>query len=219
MNSARTLAIGDVHGCLTALDTLLKFVDLQPDDTLIFLGDYVDRGPDSRGVVQRVIELCTRPNCVTLRGNHEAWLLRARFDPSWFSSWQGVGGEETLMSYDAFAASDLPDEHLKWINQTRMFFQDESHIYVHAAISGRAPHENREEQLLWGKFGQIKPHSTGKRVICGHSAQRSGWPNDAGHAVCIDTFCYGGGWLTALDVTTNLFWQANEQGETRMLQL
>ena len=219
MNSPRILAIGDVHGCLKALDTLLDFVELQPADELIFLGDYIDRGPDSRGVIERVIELSAREKFVALRGNHEAWLLRAQFEPSWFDSWQGVGGEETLISYDAFSVDDLPAEHLEFINSTRMFFQNESHIFVHAAISAKPPHENREEQLLWGKFNQIKPHPSGKRVICGHSAQRGGVPNNSSHAVCIDTFCYGGGWLSALDVTSDRVWQANELGATRMLEL
>ncbi len=218
MNS-RTLAIGDVHGCLAALDTLLGFVELRPDDELIFLGDYIDRGPDSRGVIERVIELCAHQKLVALRGNHEAWLLRAQFEPSWFGSWQGVGGEETLASYDAFSVDDLPDAHLEFLNNTRLFHQNESHIFVHAAISARAPHENREEQLLWGKFNQIKPHPSGKRVICGHSAQRGGSPNDAGHAVCIETFCYGGGWLSALDVVSNRVWQANQAGATRLIEL
>ena len=212
----RILAVGDVHGCLTALETLLELVELQPDDALIFLGDYIDRGPNSRGVLERLIELSARDNTIFLRGNHEAWLLRAQFERSWFDSWQGVGGEETLISYGAFAVADLPDAHLEFINNTKMFTQNESHIFVHAAISGKPPHENREEQLLWGKFNQIKLHPSGKRVICGHSAQRNGVPNNSSHAVCIDTFCYGGGWLSALDVAANRVWQSNEAGETRV---
>ena len=211
----RILAIGDVHGCRAALDAPLQSLKLRADDALIFLGDYIDRGPDSRGVVERVIELGARPSTVTLRGNHEDWLLRAQHDPKWFDSWLGVGGEETLISYDAFAASDLPATHLEFIEQTRFFFQSETHIFVHAALGTKPPHETLDTTLLWGKFNSIPPHPSGKRVICGHSAQRNGLPLDRGHAVCIDTFCYGGGWLSALDVTTNHLWQANENGETR----
>ena len=73
----RTLAIGDIHGFSGALETLLGV--LNPDkDQLIFLGDYIDRGPDSRGVLERLIELSQNPNHVFLRGNHDDWMLRAR---------------------------------------------------------------------------------------------------------------------------------------------
>ena len=74
---SRTLAIGDVHGCLTALDTLLGFVELRPTDQLIFLGDYVDRGPDSKGVLDRLIELRRLHEVVFLRGNHEVMMANA----------------------------------------------------------------------------------------------------------------------------------------------
>jgi serine/threonine protein phosphatase 1 len=74
----RTLAIGDIHGCLAALDDLLAAVAPQPDDLLVFLGDYVDRGPDSRGVLDRLIELCRTHRVVPLRGNHEMMMRYAR---------------------------------------------------------------------------------------------------------------------------------------------
>ena len=77
----RELAISDIHGCLTALDALLELVAPQPDDLLILLGDYVDRGPDTRGVIDRVLELTkSHPRLITLRGNHELMMLDARAD-------------------------------------------------------------------------------------------------------------------------------------------
>src|SRR5438128_6850305 len=75
---ARTLAIGDIHGCLTALDTLLGFVRPTPEDRLIFLGDYIDRGPDSKGVLNRLIELKRIRRFICLRGNHEIMMLAGR---------------------------------------------------------------------------------------------------------------------------------------------
>ena len=91
---ARTLAIGDIHGCLTALDTLLGFVQPTPSDQLIFLGDYVDRGPDSKGVLDRLIELQRTGRVVCLRGNHEIMMLGAREGRDDFRFWLAFGGME-----------------------------------------------------------------------------------------------------------------------------
>ena len=96
----RTLAIGDIHGCLTALTTLLDFVAPAADDRLIALGDYVDRGPDSRGVLDLLIALHARGRLVALRGNHDEMMLEARAGPTEnHSMWLACGGLHTLQSY------------------------------------------------------------------------------------------------------------------------
>ena len=216
----RILAIGDVHGCLTALATLLEFVDLQPADTLIFLGDYVDRGPDSRGVLERLIELSARPNTIFLRGNHDLWMEKAREDRNWFTSWlhRGVGGLATLDSYGDF--KDIPTSHWRFLDNLVEYYETQNEIFVHGAVDAELDLFDQHQQvLLWERVDDQAPHFSGKRVICGHTSQKSGLPLDIGHAVCVDTFCHGGGWLSALDVTTNRVWQANEAGATRMLDL
>ena len=220
MNQPRTLAIGDIHGCLTALDALLEFIDLQPADTLIFLGDYVDRGPDSSGVLHRLLELSTRQNTIFLRGNHDLWMERAREDREWFVSWfaRGVGGVETLNSYGTFA--DVPRSHWQFLDDLAEYYETETEIFVHGAVDAELEmSEQREQVLLWERINTQAPHFSGKRIICGHTSQKSGLPLDIGHAVCIDTFCCGGLWLSALDVTTNRVWQANHRGETRVTSL
>ncbi len=212
----RILAIGDVHGCLTALDALLAFVQLQPDDTLIFLGDYIDRGPDSRGVLERLVELSARPNTIFLRGNHDLWMENAREDRQWFTSWfhGGVGGLETLKSYGTFA--DVPLAHWQFLDNLVEYYETENEIFVHGAVDANEELFDQPQQvLLWERVDDQAPHFSGKRVICGHTSQKNGLPLDRGFAVCIDTFCCGGGWLSALDVTTNRVWQANQAGETR----
>ena len=212
----RTFAIGDVHGCLVALDTLLESLDLQSDDTLIFLGDYVGRGPDSRGVLERLIELSARDNTVFLRGNHDLWMERARHDRQWFVSWLtgGVGGLETLQSYGGF--DDVPDSHWQFLDDLVEYHETEHEIFVHGAVDASLDlFDQHQQTLLWERINDQAPHFSGKRVICGHTSQKSGLPLNRGFAVCVDTFCCGGRWLTALDVTSNRFWQANEQGETR----
>lgn len=216
----RILAIGDIHGCLTALDTLLEFVQLQPDDTLIFLGDYVDRGPNSRGVVERLIELSARPNTVFLRGNHDLWMENAREDRNWFTSWfhGNVGGLETMHSYGDL--TQVPAAHWEFLDNLVEYHETETEIFVHGAVDANEELFDQHQQvLLWERVNDQAPHFSGKRVICGHTSQKSGLPLDISHAVCIDTFCCGGGWLSALDVTTDRVWQANETGETRVLDL
>jgi serine/threonine protein phosphatase 1 len=166
-------------------------------------------------VIEKLIALSASPQHVFLRGNHDLWMLNAKHDREWFSSWLSVGGTETLDSYNACALSNVPQEHFNWLEETRYFFQTESHIFAHGAISQKPPHENREDWLLWRRIYDITPHPSGRRVICGHTAQKDGRPLDIGHAVCIDTFCYGGQWLTALDVDSNQLFQANESSQTR----
>ena len=98
----RTLAIGDIHGCNTAFRTLMEAIQLSPDDFLIFLGDYIDRGPNSKEVVSGVIDYCKSERAVALRGNHEVMVLAAREDPLKAHLWSSYGGDEALRSYGAW---------------------------------------------------------------------------------------------------------------------
>lgn len=211
----RLFAIGDIHGCLTALDTLLDSLQLRPLDRLVLLGDYIDRGPNSRGVIERLLELERQGDHIFLRGNHEAWMMSGAIDYSMFHSWWDVGGAETMDSYGTHDLNDIPNSHWLFIERTRLFYETETHIFVHGA-SGQGPLEETGEQwLLWSRIYNIEPHPSGKRVICGHTSQKNGRPLDRGFAVCIDTHAYGGNWLTALEVNTNEVFQANEYGQTR----
>src|SRR5262245_52670711 len=111
----RVLAIGDIHGCSAALDALLSAVSPAPGDRIVALGDFVDRGPDSRGVLDRLIRLREDGLLVPLRGNHEQMMLRARVDPELRALWLRVGGEQTLASYApegrAGGFEDVPAAH------------------------------------------------------------------------------------------------------------
>src|SRR5437588_8450863 len=99
MNEGRTIAVGDVHGCSAALAALVRAIDLTELDTLVFLGDYIDRGPDSRGVLEQVIALAERCVVVPLLGNHEEMLLAALEGQSDLHYWLNFGGMATLASY------------------------------------------------------------------------------------------------------------------------
>jgi serine/threonine protein phosphatase 1 len=217
----RTLAIGDIHGCLNALDLLLARVDLRADDRLIALGDYVDRGPDSRGVLDRLIRLHEAGQLIALRGNHDAMMLDAR-KARGRSLWLAVGGCETLSSYgvafpDAFRITDIPDRHWRFLEEDLVDWHEiDTHFFVHAGVYYDIPlAEQPEDVLLWEKLADPLPHVSGKVMVCGHTKQPSGVPLNLGHAICIDTGIYEpDGWLTCLDVRTGQYWQANQRGET-----
>ncbi|WP_020472575.1 metallophosphoesterase family protein [Zavarzinella formosa] len=220
----RTLAIGDIHGCLTALDTLLGFIQLKSDDHLIFLGDYIDRGPDSKGVLDRMIQLRLTGQVVTLRGNHELMMLGANEHRAALRSWLYCGGQEALDSYSTFehqaTLKDIPSAHWHFLRQGCLdWYETDTHIFVHANLHYDLPMEHQETSYLQWEFlnpQMFKPHFSGKTMICGHSEQRNGRPLVIPGAVGIDTYAYGDGWLTCLDVATGEYWQTNELGETRM---
>ena len=220
----RRLAIGDIHGCNRALETLVQSVGLRPDDTIVTLGDYVNRGPNVKRVLDWLIEMDERGRLVALRGNHEIMMLRARQDNRSEQDWRYVGGDATLRSYatsqgERGALADIPEQHWLFLeNRLAPWFETESHIFVHAGVYPDLPLEEQPDYMLyWEKYDASKDrrHQSGKTVVCGHTSQRSGLPITNGAVVCIDTWACGGGWLTCLDPESGEIWQANQAGQTR----
>ena len=216
----RHLAIGDIHGSSTALTTLAAFVPLRADDVLITLGDYVNRGPDTRGVLDWLVEYGATHELVALRGNHECMMLNARDGDREFQIWLDVGGDATLASYASNSGgnlSDIPDSHWEFLEyETRAWHEIDTHFFVHANAYPDWPLVDQPDSMLyWEQFGHPAAHESGKTMVCGHTSQKSGVPLSVGHAVCIDTWACGRGWLTCLDVNSGRYWQANQQGETR----
>jgi len=229
---SRTIAIGDIHGCSRALETLLEAIAPEPDEVIVSLGDYVNRGPDSRGVLVQLIALERQCSLIPLLGNHDQMLLQVLLDaraghPRALSSWLQMGGVATLASYGTSPAqitgADLmriPADHVAFLEHCRDYHESETHIFIHAKYNPVLPMDVQPFELLqWESLrdGIPGPHVSGKTVIAGHTSQKTGEILDLGHLVCIDTYCYGGGWLTALDVRTRQVWQTNEQGELREL--
>lgn len=214
----RTIAIGDIHGCAQALAVLLDMVSPAVDDRIVFLGDYIDRGPDSRGVLEQVLELRQRCDVIALLGNHETMLIESLQKGNPLSFWVAqCGGSATLSSYGG-ALRNIPPAHVEFLTSCRRFFETSSHLFVHANYHANQPlEEQSDEMLLWQHLSWAvpEPHRSGKRVIVGHTPQRTGKILDLGHLLCIDTACFAGGWLTALDVDSGQSWQANQTGETR----
>lgn len=219
---ARLLVIGDIHGCAQALDALLIAVRPTPLDRIITLGDYVDRGADSHGVIERIIALHANYRVVSLRGNHELMMLSARRDNESLQFWLAVGGREALASYSPSrrggSLTDIPESHWRFLKRTCVdWYEAERHFFVHANVDPDLPLDQQPSSMLhWEVINEwTPPHMSGKIMLCGHTEQRRGWPLVLPHAICVDTYCYGGGWLTCLDVLNGRLWQANERRETR----
>lgn len=214
----RTIAIGDIHGCSAALEGLLSLVQPGPSDTIVTLGDYVNRGPDTRGVLDRLIALEAQGRLVPLLGNHDQMLLEARngLHPT---TWLDMGGQTTLDSYGPGATlSSIPEAHFAFLRRCRDYDETASHIFIHA---GYVPELPMPEQPPWAlRWESLRdtipgPHVSGKTIVVGHTSQKSGEILDLGYLLCIDTFCHGGGWLTALDVDTRRIWQVDRDGRPR----
>jgi serine/threonine protein phosphatase 1 len=217
----RVLAIGDIHGHYRALQALLERVEPQADDRIVTLGDYVDRGPDSRRVIEWLMSEAETGRLMPLCGNHELMMLRAREDKDQLRDWLGYGGDKTLASYRSDGRQgeleDVPESHWEFLKlHLHDWYETETHFFVHAnAYPDLSLPEQPEYMLFWEKFNDPPPHESGKIMVCGHTPQKSGIPQNLGHAVCIDTWIYGPGWLTCLDVATGQYWQANPEGEVR----
>lgn len=130
-------AIGDIHGCADELRLLLNKLALASDTRVVFIGDYVDRGPDSKGVIDTILELREACPVITLMGNHEAMFLDYLEDP--YSARAGAfiynGGSATLASYaDDTAEVTIPPEHIEFLRELRLCYETEHNFFVHAGI-------------------------------------------------------------------------------------
>jgi serine/threonine protein phosphatase 1 len=214
----RTIAIGDIHGCKSALDRLLKEIQPEKDDTIVGIGDYVDRGMDSAGVIETLSELISKCRFVPLIGNHELMMYRAlQNGKTDFEFWYQHGGNTTLQSYGG-RLENIPASHMMFLNHCIRFFETETHFFIHANYAYDLPlAEQPDELVFWTHIREQAPpmHISGKIAVVGHTPQPDGTIRDCGHVKLIDTYCYGDQWLTALEVNTGEYWQATNWGDFR----
>ena len=175
----RTLAIGDIHGCLKSLQRVADAARIAATDRLVLLGDYVDRGPDSKGVIDWVLERQREMEVISLRGNHEVMMLESRTNLKLARNWASFGGFEALASYGTGFQQDwvgaVPGQHWAFIEATRNHFETERHIFVHGSVDGELDMADQDKQrLLWGRCFEMTPHFSGRRVVCGHTPQEDG---------------------------------------------
>lgn len=213
----RLLAIGDIHGCSVSLRTLLETVLPRSDDRVITLGDYFNKGPDSKGVIEQLLHLQSVCILIPLKGNHEQMFL----DESGAEDYLALfDAEVTLKSYGASRLADIPAEHLAFVRSCRAYHETEKHFFVHASVDAYAPLEcQTEHSLLWTHVYEAPAqHISGKTMICGHTPQKGHKPTHWGTAICIDSgVAAPEGWLTCLEITSHgyRYWQANQRGERR----
>ena len=213
-DAERIIAIGDIHGCAQALEGLLEAIEPTPKDLVVTLGDYVDRGLESRQVIDRLIRLQEECQLVPLLGNHEYMLLEALSQQVLFNFWMQCGGQQTLDSYGG-SIEQIPTEHLDFMRGCRRYFETENHLFFHANFAPElAPEKQPDQLLLWEHLSepQLEPHQSGKRVIVGHTPQPNGCILNQQHVTCLDTYCFGDGCLTAMEVQSQEIWQVNKQG-------
>jgi len=221
-------AIGDIHGCLEKLERLLAYLRYDPAaDRLIFLGDYIDRGPQSKGVVALMLRLQhENPANVFLMGNHEDnflnYLQACQTDAAnyWLTEpFFAGGGLATLQSYcpglrhphDARLITVIPQAHVTFLTQLRLYWTDDTYIAVHAGVRPGIPLEQQYENDLLRIRGPFlhTAHRLGKCVVFGHTPFRDVWRDT--DKIGIDTgACYahmGYGKLTALCLQTQQVFQ------------
>lgn len=207
-----TYAIGDVHGCVGKLEPLLercmKHCAGRPM-RLVFVGDYIDRGPDSRGVIDRVRRVQSEMpgEVVCLRGNHEALLIDA-VKTGDEGLWLRNGGVQTLVSYGVAQASALPRDHLDWIASLRLFVDDGRRFFVHAGVNPATPLDHQSERdLVWIREPFLSSdRNYGRLIVHGHTPLPGGRPDLRRNRLNIDTAAVYGGPLTAAAFSGEKTW-------------
>ena len=200
----RTYAIGDVHGCLDQLQRLIELCERdagQQRSKFVLLGDYIDRGRDSRGVIAFLMDLqkWSPDEVICLRGNHEDLLLAALESEDAEQGWLSSGADETLQSYRVTRAQDLPSSHIDWIRSLPLFHDDGQRFFVHAGVNPERPlDQQRSRDLLWIREPFLScDKDFGRLVVHGHTPIKSGSPDQRPNRLNLDTGAVYGRALTS----------------------
>lgn len=224
----RVYAVGDIHGRVDLLDSLLTRIDADIATSPIehpihvFLGDYIDRGPDSRAVIDRLIDRKLSHEMICLKGNHEALLLEFLENPEIFINWRRWGGSETLMSYGLAPSGLIGTEQRKYLadallqafpKKHRDFFSSlitkyvcGDYFFVHAGVRpGISLLAQAEDDLLWIREDFLFANDDfGKIIVHGHEPVRT--PDVRPNRIGIDTGAYITGNLTCLVIEGEKLW-------------
>lgn len=227
----RTLVVGDIHGGYAALKQVLQRAAVGPEDTLLFLGDYVDGWSASSALISWLINLAGRQSCVFLKGNHdlwcEHWLATGEIPPGWMAN----GGDATLLSYESVSIQER-QEHLAFFQAMPLWHRDaQNRLFVHAgftAMNGAEKESNKEvllwDRTLWEMAMCMRPRMSiddpaypprlknYAEIYIGHTpVLRYGatTPLRRAHIWNLDTGAGFTGPLTIMDIHTKTFWQSD----------
>jgi serine/threonine protein phosphatase 1 len=216
----RVYAIGDIHGRADLLSKLFTRIDADlkarptADSVQIFLGDYIDRGPNSRQVIDLLIARRQEHDVICLKGNHEDYALQFLSDPAVLNQWKNIGGLNTLLSYgvaptrrdnpqsqhDVATALDqaMPDSHRRFFQGLGLAFTCGDFFFAHAGVRPGIPLRGQSQQdLLWIREDfLLHEEDFGKVVVHGHTPARE--PDIRPNRINIDTGAYATGRLTCL---------------------
>ncbi|MCW9708146.1 metallophosphoesterase family protein [Fodinibius salsisoli] len=216
MDKQKYIAIGDIHGCFQTMKALINKLDGFYDRTFVFVGDYIDRGPGSKQVVDFLLDFRKQVDCIFLRGNHEQMMLDA-IDKGEMHLWLMNGGDTTVSSYKVDSRRfNLPDEHDQFYRSTEFYYDTPNFFFVHAGLSPSKTisesilDEKQVQQFLWERSHlntAKKPWE--KPVVFGHTPRPS--PTNESQMIGIDTGCVynrrGYGKLTAVKLPEKEFIQ------------
>ncbi len=226
------IAIGDIHGCLDPLQRLIHTLNPKRTDTLIFLGDYVDRGPNSKGVIDYLIELKKTHACVFLLGNHEVLMLDYLAGLLTINDWERNGGVATLDSYMDGGSVHIPESHLDFLKTCLPYYDTPDYFFVHGGVK---PFRTIEEnlckmtnlELVWERSHlddfvlNTQDYKWEKTVVCGHTPIPR--PIVLDKLIAIDTGCVYNqhsqlGRLTAISLPDNIITQIDNRQPQNLMQ-
>jgi len=204
----KIFAIGDIHGCKSHLDKLMATLDINAEhDTLVFIGDYIDRGLDSRGVVDALLDIRKSiKNVICLRGNHEQMFLNYYLEHRDEDLFMHNGGINTLVSYGLTSTGKkhltVPDNHMEFFSTLQTWFMTDNYIFVHAGLRPGIPLEKQDsDDLLWIRHEFINsPYDFGKIVVFGHTPLSFTTPLINKNKIALDTGAVYGGKLTCIEL-------------------
>ena len=209
----RLIGISDIHGEYEKLCALLEYIAPQKEDTIVFMGDYIDRGLKSREVVDKVIDMQNYCNCVYLIGSHEYAMMHAKSDEYYHYLFWNYGGDKTADSYGSF--DKIMQIHGDFYNSLKYFYINGKYLFVHAGLRSEYPLDKQDEvDMVYIRSNFYnRPHKFPYKIIFGHTEFDK--PQVWDDKICIDTGCgkYRNSPLTAIIIDDSREYFINSDGE------
>jgi serine/threonine protein phosphatase 1 len=207
--------IGDIHGTASKLERLMEKLSISEEDTLVFIGDYIDRGPDSKRVINTILEIRdVIDHVICLRGNHEQMFLDYYYENKGKALFIANGGLSTLMSYGFESAGgkdaiNIPGSHMNFLTTLKPYYETDGYIFVHAGLRpGISLAEQDIKDLLLMRYEFINSeYDFGKTVVFGHTPLSYDRPFMKKNKICVDTGAVFGGKLTCVELPSMNIYQ------------